>query len=162
MVRAMLAAGALTPSERTKLRTLMEARGRRSVDLARDLQVPEGYISKLLSGKDGASLQRWREICRLLGIGLAELFDDKPVVVKREALEPAQILSEMERLVRALRGAMPPAQAEAWEAWTAGIAAEDRQVSAPDERSPSDGRAPGPARTRPAHTKGRPRNKRDQ
>jgi len=107
-------AGALTPEECKRVKLLIASAGMSQAAIARELMVPPGYVTKLLNGQDGASLARWRQIARIIGVDLWELFAVKSAVEPREPQHrtPAEIVKEITKLTQQLAElATPPATA---------------------------------------------------
>ena len=78
-----------TPEQKRLLALLRQIRldaGLRQVDLAERLDQPQSFISKYESGERRLDLLELRQICRAVGIGLADfvrLFEDTPAPQRR-------------------------------------------------------------------------------
>lgn len=92
--------GALTPSERARLRAKIQERGGNKA-LSELIGLPAAYISHLQAGEAGASLQRWRLICQKLEVSLSWLFDAE--VQPSEPQSPLESLRIIEAQARMLR-----------------------------------------------------------
>ena len=61
------------------LRDALWIRGYRQADLAEQLGVDPAVVSRIINGRAQASEARKREIARILGVPLCDLFPESPV-----------------------------------------------------------------------------------